>query len=173
MATIQSTIHSFCSLGHNVNNSCRQCRKHTLEQWGIDADAYDAFALRETARQRTKDYHKRWDVPGDPEKAHKQRARTYGLTPEEYTRHFKAQGGVCAICKQPETRRIKKTNTVCSLAVDHDHVTGDVRGLLCNRCNHGLGYIERFGLSWVFNAYNYLRQAQGKKPVRILTRLIQ
>jgi hypothetical protein len=44
-----------------------------------------------------------------------------------------AQGGVCAICKSPCTKR---------LAVDHCHTNGHVRGLLCWRCNTTLGKVE-------------------------------
>jgi hypothetical protein len=45
-----------------------------------------------------------------------------------------SQDGKCAICKQPERRT--------SLCVDHDHVTGRVRGLLCHRCNIVLGFVN-------------------------------
>jgi hypothetical protein len=48
------------------------------------------------------------------------------------------QGGVCAICKQPPTGKWKGKYST-RLAVDHDHATGAVRGLLCGRCNGGLG----------------------------------
>jgi hypothetical protein len=54
--------------------------------------------------------------------------RTYDLTAEEYEALFELQGRACAICGQkPRTQR---------LAVDHDHATGAVRGLLCSRDNH-------------------------------------
>lgn len=46
---------------------------------------------------------------------------------------FASQGGVCAICRQPEGREGR------SLSVDHDHDSGVVRGLLCDSCNVGLG----------------------------------
>jgi hypothetical protein len=54
--------------------------------------------------------------------------RKYGLTNEEYDALFLFQGGVCFICKRacPTGRR---------LAVDHDHDTGAIRGLLCTMCN--------------------------------------
>lgn len=61
--------------------------------------------------------------------------RTYGVTEETYRALFEAQQGRCAICRrQPRRRR---------LAVDHDHNTGRVRGLLCYTCNHWvLGWVE-------------------------------
>lgn len=58
--------------------------------------------------------------------------RTYGITLEEYGQRFLRQGGVCAICNARPTKD-------GPLAVDHDHTTGAVRGLLCRGCNVGLG----------------------------------
>lgn len=55
----------------------------------------------------------------------------YGITPEQYERISAEQGGVCFICQaKPEGK---------ALAVDHDHQTGAVRGLLCSNCNTGYG----------------------------------
>jgi len=63
------------------------------------------------------------------------RLKTYGITGEEFRKMVDLQGGVCRICngKQKNNR---------SLAVDHCHETGKNRGLLCNRCNMGLGYFK-------------------------------
>lgn len=61
----------------------------------------------------------------------------YGISPNDYDQMLKQQGGVCAICDQPESRRHRGKLT--SLAVDHDHHTGRVRGLLCSKCNMKLG----------------------------------
>ena len=55
----------------------------------------------------------------------------YGITPEEYEILFQQQNGVCAICGQPPKK--------FRLAVDHDHESGIVRGLLCRSCNRGIG----------------------------------
>ena len=55
----------------------------------------------------------------------------YGITVAQYDALFMEQGGACAICKTTPSGR---------LHVDHDHETGRVRGLLCTRCNQGLGY---------------------------------
>ena len=57
-------------------------------------------------------------------------AKTYGITGDDYEALLKRQGGKCAICRaRPKSKR---------LAVDHNHKTGAVRGLLCSRCNHDL-----------------------------------
>lgn len=61
----------------------------------------------------------------------------YGLTIEQYDQMKEEQGGVCAICFQPQTRG--NQHGPYGLAVDHDHTTKQVRGLLCNNCNNGLG----------------------------------
>lgn len=62
--------------------------------------------------------------------------RTYGITLEEYNALHSKQDGRCKICNQPETARNR------SLAVDHDHKTGKVRGLLCGKCNMALGKFQ-------------------------------
>jgi hypothetical protein len=57
----------------------------------------------------------------------------YGITQEDYNRMFEEQNGCCAICGKHQSDENK------ALSVDHDHTTGKIRGLLCPRCNHGLG----------------------------------
>ena len=58
----------------------------------------------------------------------------YDMTLAEYDAMFEEQDGVCYICGLPETFQ--------RLGVDHNHKTGKVRKLLCNRCNRTIGYIE-------------------------------
>jgi hypothetical protein len=67
----------------------------------------------------------------------------FDITLEEYQVLFEAQGGVCKICSNPETAKKNKSEEVRMLAVDHDHNTGKVRGLLCARCNTQLGHYEK------------------------------
>lgn len=60
-------------------------------------------------------------------------------TPEERTALNETQRGLCAICREPETAVHAVTGAPKDLAADHDHATGRVRGLLCQRCNTGIG----------------------------------
>lgn len=68
----------------------------------------------------------------------------YKITVEEYDELFAKQNGVCAICEQPE--KLTKEDKLHALAVDHNHQTLHVRGLLCMNCNTRLGYFEGKGL---------------------------
>ena len=63
---------------------------------------------------------------------------TYGITLDEYKIIWDQQKGVCAICKNPETRK-SRYGGICLLHIDHNHTTNKVRGLLCNLCNQALG----------------------------------
>jgi len=64
--------------------------------------------------------------------------RVYGLTIETYAAMLEEQNHVCAICHQPETAKAPAGHTI-PLAVDHDHTSGNVRALLCRRCNTSIG----------------------------------
>lgn len=67
----------------------------------------------------------------------------YGLAKGEYAARLNEQGGVCAICKQPETSIDPRWGGGPKrLCVDHDAVTGVVRGLLCYACNTGIGKLR-------------------------------
>lgn len=63
--------------------------------------------------------------------------RKFGISVADYDAMFEAQGGRCAICKtdQPTGHGAKNGR----FSVDHDHSTGEVRGLLCAGCNTALG----------------------------------
>lgn len=69
------------------------------------------------------------------------RLRKHGLTLDDYYRILKDQGEVCAICrKQESVQRIGQAAWL--LAIDHDHQTNRVRGLLCSKCNQALGLFD-------------------------------
>ena len=59
-----------------------------------------------------------------------------GMTSDEYQRLHDLQAGKCKICDRAEPASGRR------LAVDHDHATGAVRGLLCTKCNTTVGWVE-------------------------------
>lgn len=87
--------------------------------------------------------------------AAKLRLKKLGLTPADYAALLHAQGGVCAICHCAEPMRHGKTGRAFELAVDHDHQTGKVRGLLCQACNTGIGKFED-SVNLLLSAVTYL-----------------
>jgi len=61
--------------------------------------------------------------------------RTYGISLLEYEEMFKKQCGLCACCGKPESQVYYRTGKVRRLSLDHDHVSGENRALLCSMCN--------------------------------------
>lgn len=96
------------------------------------------------------------------EKDRIRRLAAYGLTLRDYEDLLASQGRVCAICKRPEGRRSTQNGKVMPLHVDHDHVTGEIRGLLCSRCNTAIGLL-RDDVDVVSSAVDYLKRAGIKK----------
>ena len=78
--------------------------------------------------------------------------RQYGITVEDYDRMLEAQGGGCAVCDVKEPGGRTKY-----FAVDHCHGTGRVRGLLCTKCNRGLGLFND-DTARLLAAANYLER---------------
>lgn len=77
---------------------------------------------------------------------------SFGISIEDYHDMLIYQGGVCAICAKDNNGTYKH------FAVDHDHATGRVRGLLCSDCNTGLGLFKD-EISLLDNAKKYLWQS--------------
>lgn len=112
---------------------CNKCKEHPHTATSGYCRSCLATAKREL-RQR----------PGQREKiATWQRAahlrHAYSLTVEEYDALLASQGGVCAMCGKPPAKN--------RLAVDHDHETGRIRGLLCRGCNGALGWVDARGIA--------------------------
>jgi hypothetical protein len=89
---------------------------------------------KEKIKQRVKKYNKENPDIG----RNRELKKNFDTTLQEYNIMLKKQNGVCAICgsKLP----LGKYNT--NFLVDHDHLTKKVRGLLCGRCNFGLGQFQ-------------------------------
>lgn len=110
---------------------------------------------REKIKQRCKEWAK-----NNPDKVKTLwLKRAFGITLDYYNNMSEKQGNVCAICFKPETISDKRSQLTRALAVDHDHLNGNIRGLLCNSCNKGLGF---FGDSEenLLKAIEYLKRAK-------------
>lgn len=92
--------------------------------------------------------------------SHINRLARFGLTPDQFNEMLEAQGGACAICERPEKVVDSRNGRVKSLAVDHDHESGAVRGLLCQNCNKGIGNLGD-SADTLIAAAMYLVAAQG------------
>ena len=99
-------------------------KQHKKNESGLSTNPSAIWARR--MREINPDYFKDYDLK-----------RQYGITFKQYNEMLEKQNNVCAICGNPETSVIR--GKVIRLAVDHDHDTGRVRGLLCSNCNIGIG----------------------------------
>lgn len=90
-----------------------------------------------------------------------QRFRTFGITAAEYQAKLEAQNGVCAICGCAETA--VRNGRIKALTVDHNHITNEVRELLCNACNVMVG-MSREKPEILEKAAAYLRRHSNLGP---------
>lgn len=80
----------------------------------------------------------------------------YNLTLEDYNKLWEQQNGLCTICGNPETAK-HQSGTTLNLAVDHNHETGKVRGLLCRSCNFMIAH-SKDDINVLKNAIKYLKE---------------
>lgn len=128
---------SHCKVCHSAysskwNDKNRSWRKTYVEGWHMQNPErvsgykrkYEAALTQEQLDERRE--YARWHMI----------KKNYGLTKEEWLQKVDAQGGLCALCKIPG-----RTGKLGRLSVDHCHVTGRVRGLLCSPCNSAIGVL--------------------------------
>jgi hypothetical protein len=105
---------------------CRSCHnKIQREKYALDPSQKIKRQVRERKRKSKNPLAKK----------NSELQRLYGISIDQYVELFSLQGEVCKICKQ-------NCKTKKSLSVDHDHLSGKIRGLLCNRCNRAIGMFE-------------------------------
>lgn len=116
------TLDDFSNDKYRADGKCHWCRECCKSQSKL-------YRLKNPQRQT------KYDEQHKKENKNSYLIRKYGITLYEYGELLQSQEGVCAGCGQLPNKDI-------SLAVDHDHVTGHIRGLLCDRCNKVLGSIK-------------------------------
>lgn len=155
---------------HCAKGLCRPCYRHTYHILNLDRAHKLTRLYYEKHRDQTLDHSRRWAVLNRDKVRHYHRKYDqrnsekrreimerwitrhrdsylqgrkirrlkyeYGLSREQYERMITNQDGRCAICKR-----------AVRLEIDHDHKSGNVRGLLCRECNLAVGGIELSGAS--------------------------
>ena len=119
---------------------CSRCKKPLPnKRFSIDNGRPDGLQriCKECQKVWYKEYKKNPEVSKRTFAGHIK--RLFGLTLEQYDTMVKQQKGLCAICGKPEDRKYK--GVLARLSVDHCHTTGEIRALLCNRCNRTLGSV--------------------------------
>jgi len=96
---------------------CKPCDTIARKKWSLD----NPVRSRESARNRSIKH-------------------AYGITPDDYNKLLMAQDNKCAVCGTD----IQTYNMghIKHFAVDHDHTTGKIRGLLCHNCNRSIGLLK-------------------------------
>lgn len=110
---------------------CSVCKKRPDKVKGMCRSCYKVFwAKTARVRQYRNNYYKteKWVR----RKKHSILGKRYGITLVEFEELLTKQGRACAVCRKSLSRP----------HVDHNHVTGEVRGILCGGCNIKLGAIE-------------------------------
>lgn len=102
------------------------------------------------------DYMKKWNKENKLHIKNQHLKQHYNITLETYNILLQEQCKKCAICSKLPNAIDKRTNTPRQLTVDHDHKTGKIRGLLCFRCNAGLGHFND-DIEILKNAIGYLK----------------
>lgn len=88
-------------------------------------------------RQKTARYRAKQSQESKRKRDLKQK---YGITWEEYITMYDSQHGSCKICRRP--LQLLSDNQAEVANVDHCHNTHKIRGLLCNSCNRGIGFLQ-------------------------------
>lgn len=127
-----SMFYKCSSNGDGLYAKCKACSQKQVA------------SRREANPQLFKDSRRRAYLKNETSKAYKERQskymwhwrmqRLYGITAEQFNSTLDRQGWSCALCG---SEFVNGTNLIPQ--VDHDHVTGEVRGIICKRCNQGLG----------------------------------
>ena len=148
---------------YKANNSkdgcswyCKQCIRKQQSEFRIKNPNYNKEHCKDYYNNHI-DYRKQYkidnkdrdnqrrreDYKNDFSKYKEQHLKSaYGISLDDYLKMLESQNNTCAICSKKETRINPKTKRIHLLSVDHNHKTGKVRGLLCMKCNPGIGNFQ-------------------------------
>lgn len=115
-----------CGRDREPGKRCRPCQSRKTQAYRHGRIASDAGWL-----EASREYHRRWRKAHPGAYARYHRKNRYGISDESFRAKVLEQGGRCLICKKAPKE---------GLVVDHRHLDGAFRGLVCGLCNRGLGF---------------------------------
>jgi len=121
-----------------VNQRAKEARK-------LNPERYHEYDLKRKAKNP--DHIRAINLRSNEKRRHEK----FGLPQGWYDLQYKKQNGCCAICLGQQEGKPKK------FAIDHNHSTGQVRGLLCNSCNTSIGKLKE-DITIMQRAINYLKE---------------
>lgn len=166
--------------GDGLRAQCKKCRKKVQKDYyiknreGLLAKAFQwgkehkeqrldiCRKYRQNNREKAQEYNLKYRRQY-PEKCRNSALKCkYGVPLNQYDKLQEQQKRVCAICGRPE-RFKNQYSKVKNLAVDHNHKTEKIRGLLCQTCNTALGAFEvdKQGIELLCSAISYIRNTDG------------
>lgn len=137
----------------------RRCSNRTRDMSAIRAKRVNNFAGVPTKKKpcaycselyQPTSSNQRYCTTCVPHGRARKNMRAYGISEPEFQEAYNKQNGCCAICGKPDVPE----DRIHKLLVDHCHVTGKFRGLVCRSCNMALGYIDN--KEWLARAIEYV-----------------
>lgn len=124
-----------------LNNWCKECNRKGCQKY-MQTEKGKVIRRKYQHSKKGKQTQKRYttSINGQQTRRNCALQSKYNFTLKEYNQLFQQQNGRCAICRKPETASNQYGIRV--LAVDHNHKTGKVRALLCDRCNRMIGFAK-------------------------------
>jgi len=150
-----STIHDLRAMPPRINDGLTKYQRYRLRHPGAAAAANKKYyeSHRTTRREARKLEYAKNKVRARFDNTR----RWYGVTQDDYERMIAEQGYACAICRVLFSE-LKQTHQP---SIEHNHTTGKVRGVLCQKCNLRLASVE--DTEWLTSAQRYLIQTEKQE----------
>lgn len=117
---------------------CTKCKiQKTFQEYNPSGLRFKYPLCKNCLRERSRIS----DIKRAPKNRERGLLRNFGITLTQFNDILIAQNNLCGICKLPETKKGRKGGTQ-PLSVDHCHSTNAIRGLLCQKCNTGIGMFD-------------------------------
>ena len=116
-------------IGQVISKSCKDCGETDLNKLRKRKDGYIYPACYKCLHKRYRTKRLEYQKGYNKRRTLQQKLRRYGLTQKQY--EYLWSDPVCAVCSSTDR-----------IVIDHDHVSGKVRGLLCTPCNLALGHVK-------------------------------